>query len=93
MGASCVLSLNSQLRRALAKKRILAGILRRSAGLFVIGLLLNSRHLGGVATLRIPGVLQRLAVVYLVVAILELFGLDPEDNQRVCRIFPFPKTQ
>lgn len=82
MGASCVLSLNSQLRRALAKKRILAGILRRSAGLFVIGLLLNSRHLGGVATLRIPGVLQRLAVVYLVVAILELFGLDPEDNQR-----------
>ena len=85
MGASCVLSLNNQLRRALSKKIILGKILRRSVALLFIGLWLNSMKNNNIDTLRIPGVLQRLGFVYLVVAVLELLCLDPEDNQRVYR--------
>ena len=83
MGASCVLSLNSQLRRALSKRRIFGRIVRRCVMMFLLGLMLNSLGNNNVATLRIPGVLQRLSFVYFVVASLELLGLDPEDNQRV----------
>jgi hypothetical protein len=83
MGFSSVLSLNSQLRRALSKRRIFLGIFRRSTILFFIGLALNSLSNSNIYTLRIPGVLQRLGFVYFIVAVLELLCLDPEDNQRV----------
>lgn len=84
MGASCVLSLNSQLRRALSRQRIVLSIIRRSIVMFLVGLMLNSLNNNNVNTLRIPGVLQRLSFVYLIVALVELAGFDPEDNQRVC---------
>lgn len=57
--------------------------------MFVIGFLLNTLNNNNLQTLRIPGVLQRLAFVYLVVALIELFCLDPEDNQRVRRYIIF----
>jgi len=82
MGASCVLSLNSQLRRALSKRRIFKKILLRSILMFLLGLMLNSLSDNNIHTFRIPGVLQRLSFAYLIVASLELVGLDPEDNQR-----------
>lgn len=82
MGASCVLSLNSQLRRALSKKRIFSKIVRRSSLMFLLGVILNSLGDNNIERLRFPGVLQRLSFVYIVVASLELLGLDPEDNQR-----------
>ncbi len=83
MGASCVLSLNSQLRRALSKQRILYSTVRRSVAMLVIGLVLNSLSNNNIKTFRIPGVLQRMSFVYLIVALIELTGFDPEDNQRV----------
>lgn len=83
MGASCVLSINSQLRRALSKQRILFSIVRRSLIMFFIGLTMNSLSNNNIKTLRIPGVFQRLSFVYLIVALIELIGFDPEDNQRV----------
>lgn len=83
MGASCVLSLNSQLRRALPRRKVVLSVFRRSAFMFFIGLVLNSLNNNNIATLRIPGVLQRLSFVYWLVALIELFGFDPEDNQRV----------
>lgn len=83
MGASCVLSLNSQLRRALSKQRILYSTVRRSVAMLVIGLVLNSLSNNNIKTFRITGVLQRLSFVYLIVALIELTGFDPEDNQRV----------
>lgn len=86
MGASCVLSLNSQLRRALGKKRILFSIIRRSLLMFIIGLILNSLKNNNIKTLRIPGVFQRLSFVYLTVALIELGSFDPEDNQRVYKV-------
>jgi len=92
MGASCVLSLNSQLRRALSKKKILRKILRRSVLMVLLGLMLNSLGDNNITTLRIPGVLQRLAFVYVIVASLELLGLDPEDNQRVIYLLIFKQS-
>jgi heparan-alpha-glucosaminide N-acetyltransferase len=83
LGASCVLSLNSQLRRALSKQRILYSTVRRSVAMLVIGLVLNSLSNNNIKTFRIPGVLQRMSFVYLIVALIELTGFDPEDNQRV----------
>ena len=83
MGASCVLSLNAQLRRALRRRRILFNIVRRSTLMFLIGLLLNSLNNNNIETLRIPGVFQRLSFVYLIVALMELLAFDPEDNERV----------
>ena len=72
MGASCVLSLNSHLRRALRRHRILFNIIRRATLMFLIGLLLNSLSNNNIETLRIPGVFQRLSFVYIIVAVIEL---------------------
>ena len=83
MGASAVLSINSKLRHAIRKRRILLGILRRSLIMFGVGFLLNSLHNNNIETLRVPGVFQRLSFVYLLVASIELLGFDPEDNRRV----------
>ena len=51
--------------------------------MLIIGLVLNSLSNNNIKTFRIPGVLQRLSFVYLIVALTELTGFDPEDNQRV----------
>jgi hypothetical protein len=51
--------------------------------MLVIGLVLNSLSNNNIKTFRIPGVLQRMSFVYLIVALIELTGFDPEDNQRV----------
>lgn len=71
VGVAMTFSLPKQ-RELLGRTGIYAKILRRAAILFALGLLLNSFpefHLG---TLRIAGVLQRIAVVYLAAAILFL---------------------
>lgn len=47
-------------------------VLRRAAGIFALGLLLHALPFFPLATLRIPGVLQRIAVCYLFAALLVL---------------------
>lgn len=79
MGVCMPISLRSSLRRKETKLTIFSGILRRSCLLFLLGLINNS--LGGniqLSQLRIPGVLQRFAITYLVVGMAGLL-FTPAD--------------
>jgi predicted acyltransferase len=55
------------------RSRLLLHVVRRSAIIFGVGLLLNGFPYYNLATLRIPGVLQRIAICYLVGATIFLF--------------------
>jgi heparan-alpha-glucosaminide N-acetyltransferase len=73
MGFSIPLSTNSLLSRADSKKSVLFWkILERSAKMFFIGIMLNSRFGVELGNLRFFGVFQRIALTYFFVAILEL---------------------
>ncbi|XP_043211847.1 heparan-alpha-glucosaminide N-acetyltransferase-like, partial [Amphibalanus amphitrite] len=70
MGACIPLSLSSQIRRGKSMKKMVFHIFKRSWWLLIIGISLNS--LGGynkLETYRLPGVLQRFAITYLVMAL------------------------
>ncbi|ELT89271.1 hypothetical protein CAPTEDRAFT_227545 [Capitella teleta] len=85
IGTALALSIQGQMRRGKTKFSIAAKIIRRTCVLFALGIVLGSG--GGsepvdVQTLRIPGVLQRLAISYLVVALLHLiFAKANKDHQ------------
>src|SRR5262245_58272430 len=53
---------------------LIARVIRRSVVIFVLGLLLHALPLFQLATLRIPGVLQRIALCYLLAALLFLLA-------------------
>ncbi|XP_041840008.1 heparan-alpha-glucosaminide N-acetyltransferase isoform X2 [Melanotaenia boesemani] len=76
MGTSIALSINSLLRAGLSRRSLLRKVVWRSMQLFLIGVfVINPNYCQGALswnTLRIPGVLQRLAWSYLVVASLDL---------------------
>lgn len=52
------------------RNALVGRVLRRSAAIFALGLLLHALPFFHLATLRIPGVLQRIAVCYLLAALL-----------------------
>ncbi|GAB6018830.1 hypothetical protein CHUAL_000491 [Chamberlinius hualienensis] len=97
MGVSIPLNIRSKLRRAVPKKKLFFAILKRSAILFTLGLMLNSKYDPGcnLADFRIMGVLQRLAVSYLIVATLHLLTENLGDAFQIDRwasmrdIFPY----
>ncbi|HNR66827.1 MAG TPA: DUF5009 domain-containing protein [bacterium] len=70
VGVAIVFSFAKRLQRPGGKKAIYGKILRRSLILFSLGLLLAVGGNSDLAHLRIPGVLQRIALVYLPVSIL-----------------------
>lgn len=76
MGTSVALSINSMLRAGSSRRSLLGKVVWRSVQLFIIGLfIINPNYCQGSLSwdsLRIPGVLQRLAWSYLVVASLDL---------------------
>ncbi|XP_061535010.1 heparan-alpha-glucosaminide N-acetyltransferase isoform X2 [Phycodurus eques] len=76
MGTSIALSINSMLRSGSSRTSLLKKVVWRSLQLFLIGILvINPNYCQGFLSwdnLRIPGVLQRLAWSYLVVACLDL---------------------
>ncbi|GLD66406.1 heparan-alpha-glucosaminide N-acetyltransferase-like protein [Lates japonicus] len=76
MGTSIALSINSQLCAGSTRCSLLRKVVWRSLQLFIIGvLIINPNYCQGPLSwdnLRIPGVLQRLAWSYLVVACLDL---------------------
>ncbi|XP_076001429.1 heparan-alpha-glucosaminide N-acetyltransferase isoform X2 [Genypterus blacodes] len=76
MGTSIALSFNSMLRAGSTRYSLLWKVVWRSVQLFVIGvIIINPNYCQGPlswGSLRIPGVLQRLAWSYLVVACLDL---------------------
>ncbi|KAF5283147.1 hypothetical protein FQA39_LY17405 [Lamprigera yunnana] len=74
MGISLTVSLSNKLRRAVPRRQIFMGLLRRSLILLFVGIILNSNEhrIYDLSNLRFPGVLQRLAVTYLIVGMIEV---------------------
>lgn len=77
VGVSLVFSFASRMNRGASRKSLLLHTLQRSALIFAIGLALNGLSMlvfpAYLHYLRIPGVLQRIAVAYLFAAILYLY--------------------
>src|SRR5215471_14806793 len=74
VGVSLVLSFTARMQRGSSRRSLLLHTLRRSALLFLIGIALNGLASPHLATWRIPGVLQRIAVVYCFAAIITLYS-------------------
>ena len=72
MGTAVPFAINKRIERGDTGFAILKYIFLRSIGLFFLGLLLNGFPLYDVSVIRIPGVLQRLAVVYLFTGLIYL---------------------
>lgn len=72
MGVSIVLSLSGRRARSTPKKTLLLHMLRRFVILVLLGLAVNGFPYFHLGTLRIYGVLQRIAVCYLLASLLEL---------------------
>jgi predicted acyltransferase len=70
VGVAIPLALGPRLADGEGRGRIVARILRRSITIFALGLILHAVPSLDLATLRIPGVLQRIAVCYLAAALL-----------------------
>jgi predicted acyltransferase len=74
VGVSLVFSFASRLRRGNSRNALVLHTLRRSAIIFATGLFLNGLPGFHLATWRIPGVLQRIAVAYLAAALITLYS-------------------
>jgi predicted acyltransferase len=73
VGVAIPLSLSRRLSAGQSRAWVMAKIVRRSAIIFALGLLLHALPSFDLATIRIPGVLQRIAVCYLAAALLFLW--------------------
>lgn len=66
VGVAITLSLGGKVERGTRRRAIITGVLRRSAILFALGLFLASfPFFNNWSTIRIPGVLQRIAICFL----------------------------
>nr|KAG5698776.1 hypothetical protein BaRGS_032195 [Batillaria attramentaria] len=83
MGTSMTFSFRGMYRREMTVKQILYKIISRSIKLFALGIVLNSSW-GPVdlGELRIPGVLQRFALTYLVMALVHFIFYRKEDSHQ-----------
>lgn len=72
VGVSITLSFASRVARGASRAKLVGHVLRRSAVIFFLGLLVNGFPDYHLHTLRIPGVLQRIAICYLCGALLYL---------------------
>lgn len=72
VGVAITLALGRRVREGVPRSALFTKVLRRAVLLFLIGLALNFIPAFDLHTLRIAGVLQRIAVVYLVAATLYL---------------------
>lgn len=66
VGVAITLSLSKRKKRGDNQNQLLLNILRRSAILFLLGLILSGFPSFNFFTIRIPGVLQRIALVYFI---------------------------
>ncbi|XP_049771067.1 heparan-alpha-glucosaminide N-acetyltransferase-like [Schistocerca cancellata] len=89
MGLSLAISLRTQLRSSKPRLHVLGHVLRRSLFLIALGVILNSCGNHGtkpdVKTLRLPGVLQRLGVCYMVIGTIESLLMSREGAFRYGR--------
>ena len=72
-GISITFSFAKRVARGDDRSKLLLHALRRAAVIFAVGLLLNGFPSYDLATIRIPGVLQRIAVCYVIAAAIFLF--------------------
>lgn len=72
VGVAITLSLTKRKQRGDDQTKLILQVVRRSATIFLLGLLLAGFPYYHLDTIRIPGVLQRIAVVYLIASILFL---------------------
>ncbi|CAB0010742.1 unnamed protein product [Nesidiocoris tenuis] len=79
MGVSLVLSIQSQLRNTISRPRVFVKILLRSLIIISLGIVLNSFKNNNIQRLRIPGILQRLGLAYLIVGTIEAFLMVPQN--------------
>ncbi len=68
VGVATPLSLGGRLARGVSRGAVWLGVIRRAVLLIVLGLALNAFPAFSLHTLRLPGVLQRIAVCFLAVA-------------------------
>lgn len=73
VGVSLTLSFRSRTQKGESRRTLLIHSARRSAIIFLIGLFLNGFPLFHLATWRVAGVLQRIAIAYLVAAVVTLY--------------------
>ena len=81
VGVSIVFSFEFRLGRGASKSSLLVHTLRRAFILFALGLVVNGFPHFPLATLRIYGVLQRIAICFLIAGILYL--LDRKPNSKI----------
>ncbi|XP_049880375.1 heparan-alpha-glucosaminide N-acetyltransferase-like [Pectinophora gossypiella] len=79
MGEALVLSLNARLRTSLPRTTAFYQVARRALLLAIIGIILGAVNVSW-AHVRLPGVLQRLAAMYLVVGALECVFMPTSQN-------------
>jgi predicted acyltransferase len=84
VGVAITLSLTKRKERGDNQTKLILQVLRRSAILFLLGLILQGFPYYDLSTIRIPGVLQRIAIVYLFASIIFL-----KSNIKLVTIFSF----
>lgn len=72
VGVAIPLSLTKRIETSTVTRDVYLKIFRRSALIFLLGLFLHAQPFFNLSTLRIPGVLQRIAVCYLAAALIFL---------------------
>ena len=72
MGVVVPISINHRLEKGTSRAAITRHIFGRSSSIFLLGLILNGFPFFDLSVIRIPGVLQRIAVVYLISALIYL---------------------
>ncbi len=77
-GMATTLSFAARIERGSSRKQLLLHALRRSGLIFFLGLLLNGFPDYHLQTIRIPGILQRIALCYLTGALMYLGFSKPE---------------
>ncbi len=77
VGVSLVFSCHTRLERGDSRRALVLHTIRRSAVLFAIGLALNGLAGVPIGSWRIPGVLERIAVVYCAAMLITLFTRIP----------------
>ena len=72
VGVAMTFSLSKQIEAGADRKKLMLKILRRAAIIFLLGMFLSGFPNFNFSTIRIPGVLQRIAVCYFVTSIIVL---------------------
>lgn len=74
MGFSSVLSIRKRLQKGVSNQKLVLQLIRRSATIFLLGLIINSFPFNDLANIRIPGVLQRIAIVNLICGLFLIYS-------------------